>query len=388
MDQETYRNYLKKRGRNLAEVKKNQSDVIMDRTFKVDPNYKRVYILTRDGWKWEDIKFNQHTAPSILKDAVDWYVQFRPKVHYPIGSYMIIPDDTDFSLNLTDDELKDPFTQPVENRTQWWFIVGRDDATQFVNYSVLKCNYEFKWIYKNQIMRCFGSVRNANSYTSGRWRNEKGIYLDNLDSAWIPDILYTYGNNYQSLGLNDNHTLTYDVRLMVTNNNYEPKVYQISKVSEMTPQGVIKLTFKQDDFNKNRDSIKYGVCDYYDNEGHKNIEIIPVKEPTLFTSVISWMTVNDEGELIPGIEDQLQRGKIQYFSVDFYNDGEEVIVEPEWKISGQDEYSIGLMKITKFDNKVIGVRPAKASSLSGKTFTLSVNDIEGNYYSSIDLEVI
>lgn len=166
MKLEDYKKYLQRHGRNLAEVKKNQSDVIIDRTFTRDPNYKRVYILTRDGWKFEDVKYQVHTTPSILKDAVDFWIQFRPKTHYPIGSYVIIPDDTDFDINLTEEQLLDPWSQPVEDRTQWWFIVGRDDARSYVRYNILKCNYEFRWIWKGQIMRCFGATRNANSYTS------------------------------------------------------------------------------------------------------------------------------------------------------------------------------------------------------------------------------
>ena len=169
MDLSSYKEYLQRHGRNLAEVKKNQSDVIVDYTFKRDPNYKRVYILTRDGWKWEDAKYQIHAAPSIVKDAVDYYLQFRPKIHYPIGSYVIIPDDTEFDINLTDEQILDPWSQPVKDRTQWWFIVGRDEARSYVRYSVLKCNFEFKWIWKGQIMRCFGANRSANSYTSGRW---------------------------------------------------------------------------------------------------------------------------------------------------------------------------------------------------------------------------
>jgi len=169
MDRKAYLSYLQKHGRNLAEVKKTQSDVIIDKTFTRDPNYKRVYILTRDGWKFEDAKYQVHTTPSILKDAVDYYLQFRPKTHYPIGSYVIVPDDNDFDVNLTEEQLLNPFSQPVDDRTQWWFIVGKDEARSYVRYNILKCNYEFKWIWKGQIMRCFGSARNANSYTSGRW---------------------------------------------------------------------------------------------------------------------------------------------------------------------------------------------------------------------------
>lgn len=166
MDRESYLNYLRKHGRNLAEVKRNQSDAIIDRTFKRDPNYKRVYILTREGWKFEDAKYQVHTTPSILKDAVDMFLQFPSKHHYLIGSYVIVPDDTDFSINLTESQLKDPWSQPVEDRTQWWVIVGRNDANGFVRYNILKCNYELKWLWKGQIMKCFCSVRDSRSYTS------------------------------------------------------------------------------------------------------------------------------------------------------------------------------------------------------------------------------
>ena len=91
---EMYKNYLSSYGSNLAQVKKNQSDAIMNNSFTADAQYKRVYILTKDGWKWEDAKYQRHAKLSILKDAVDYYLQFRPKVHYPIGSYVFVPDDT------------------------------------------------------------------------------------------------------------------------------------------------------------------------------------------------------------------------------------------------------------------------------------------------------
>lgn len=403
MKLDAYTNYLTRHGRNLAEVKKNQSDVIIDRTFKRDPNYKRVYILTRDGWKFEDAKYQVHTTPSILKDAVDYYLQFRPKVHYPIGSYVIVPDDTEFDINLTEEQLSNPWLQPVSERTQWWFIVGRDEARSYVRYNILRCNYEFKWIWHGQIMKCFGAVRNANSYTSGVWRNDYGYYLDNIDSAWMPDILYTYGEKFQSLGLMNNQTLTYDVRLMVTNSVYEPKVYQITKVSEMTPQGIIKLTFKQDDFNEMTDNPQKLICDYYTPEGNIRVDIEPSsvdKDIVKYRSIISWQIINENGELIPLVDEELQHlsiGKASYFFAEFFDNENLVHIDPEWKIvliNDQDytaddiEYYTNLVTITEFDDSVIAVKPAKAGSLSEKKFRLSVNDGDGNYYSSIDLEVM
>lgn len=166
MNLNQYKAYLSAHGRNEAEIKKNQSDYNIDKTFKRDPTYKRVYILTSEGWKFEDAKYQFHVANSILKDAVDYYLQFRPKIHYPVGSYVIIPDDTSFDINLTEEQLLNPFAQPVEDRTQWWLIVGRTDSNAFVRYNVIKCNWNFKWVYKGKILESFGAVRNANSYTS------------------------------------------------------------------------------------------------------------------------------------------------------------------------------------------------------------------------------
>lgn len=389
MELSQYKNYLMKHGRNVAEIKKNQSDVIMNRTFKRDPNYKRVYILTRDGWQWEDAKYQVHTTPSILRDSVDYYLQFRPKVHYPIGSYVIIPNDEDFDINLTEEELINPFLQPVERRTQWWFIVGRDDARSFVRYSVLKCNYEFKWVWKGRILSCFGSTRNANSYTSGRWLDEISASLDNLVYAWLPDVVYTYGSNtLNQLHLDNNQTITYDQRFMITNNQFDPKCYQVTKIMEMFPQGVIKLSLKQDDFNENRDNVNLGICDYFTNEG--NIKVVINPNPT-GVSTIYRRAINDDGELIPSDGTSLTKGVAAYFEVVF--DGENI--DPEWdlKLIGDYEkdevdYYTNLISLTEFDDGIILLRPAKAGSLSGKMFRLSVSDKNGDFYSSVDLEVI
>ena len=48
---------------------------------------------------------------------------------------------------------------------------------------------------------------------------------------------------------------------------------------------------------------------------------------------------------------------------------------------------IGYMKLTKFDSTTLALKVAKASSLKGKEFILSVSDMNGDYKSSIRLEV-
>lgn len=396
-----YELYLKRHGRNLAEVKKNQSDVIINKTFTRDPNYKRVYILTPEGWKYEDAKYQTHSTPSIIKDAVDYYLQFRPKVHYPVGTYVIIPDDTDFDINLTKEQMDNPFSQPVPQRTQWWFIVGRDDARSYVRYSILKCNYEFKWLWKGNIMRCYGAVRGANSYTSGKWVSEISAALDNVINAWMPDVMYTYGGEaMRELGLDNNQTITYDMRFMITYSDYEPKCYQVTKANDVVPRGLIKFTLKQDDFNINRDNPQLGICDYYSEEGNILANIEPSDNPEDITSMVSSIMRKDldaNGELIDSSSGSyLDKGVNSYFEVHFTNEGSDTVVDPEWHITlindsnyTEDEvkYYVDLLAVTEFDDSIVSIKPRKAGSLSGKKYKLSVSDKNGNYYSSIDLEV-
>lgn len=391
MNLQSYRHLLNSEGDSLAEVKRNQSDNVINNTFTFDPSYKRIYILTKDGWKFEDAKYQFHTAKSILRDDVDYYLQFRPKVHYPIGSYVIIPDDTSSEINLTTSELRNPFEQPINKRTQWWIIVNRDESSSFVRYNVLRCNWEFKWLWKGEINRCFGIIRSAQSYTSGVWRDEISATTDNLSSAWLPDIYYTYGDRYKDLGLYDNRTIMHGQRFILSNNIIDPKVYQTTKIVDLNPQGIIKLTFKQDELNEKTDNIQLNICDYYNPSG-ENLTNDSESEKTsiIGTSEIKAMCINKNGELdfIGGqIDTHLHIGGNSYFSAVFSSSE----VKAHWHISCLNDentsYYEGLIKIKELNSTTVSLKPSKAKSLIGKRFRLSVSDENGCYYSSIDLEV-
>jgi len=395
-----YKNYLTSHGQILGQVKKNQSDVLMNSTFTQDPNYKRVYILTPDGWKWEDAKYQTHSAPSISKDPVDYYLQFRPKTHYPIGSYVIVPDDTSPEINLNDEELINPFTQPTKNRTQWWIIVGRDEANAFVRYMILKCDWELRWVYGGKLQTCWGCSKLASSYTAGTWRDDLSASLDDLTNIWINDTWHTYGDKLESLGMCDTRTIMHGQRFFMSNNILDPKIYEVTKIKDINPQGIIKLSIKQDELDEKRDNIELRVCDYYSNEGDIQIDKPVVETPdNTKSSEIHWMYVGDDGELDYGDEmslELLQIGQTSYFMAKFYDGTDEIKVDGQWRIKlantddlSEEEisYYIGLMKLTKFDFSTVALKPAKASSLKGVKFILSVEDINGQYASSIEVEV-
>ena len=387
----SYKNYLSTRGNTLGQVKRTQSDVIMNNTFTLDPTYKKVYILTKDGWKWEDAKYQTHSTPSIQKDPVDYYLQFRPKTHYPIGSYVIVPDDSDFDINLTKEELERPFTQPTKSRTQWWIIVGRDDANAYVRYMILKCDWECRWIYKGKLMTSWGCSKLASSYSSGVWQDDMSASLDDLTSIWLNDPRHIYGDKVEELGMCDTRSIMHGQRFFMSNNDLDPKIYEVTKIKDINPQGIIKLSIKQDELDEKRDNIELRVCDYYTNEGDILIDIPQVETPDIEKwSKIGWFAIDEYGELIDGIPTTLTLGGTYYFGVEFSGEN----IDAQWKIDLVGDYSVddkayyaGLMKLTKFDSSTIALKPAKASSLKGKKFILSVSDSNGEYFSSIEVEV-
>jgi hypothetical protein len=399
IDLNTCKKALTANGQNLAQHKRNQSNQIINLSFTRDPNYKRVYILTKEGWKYEDAKYQTHTTPSILKDAVDYYLQFRPKIHYPIGSYVIVPDDTGFDINLSGMEIDDPFEQPIENRTQWWIIVGKDDSPAYVRYNILKCNWNFQWIWEGNVQSCFGCLRSANSYTSGRWDDEISSSLDNLTGFWLPDLHYTYGDNLKKLHLDDNRTIMHEQRFMMTTNLLDPKVYQVTKVVDLNPLGIIKYNVKQDDLDRKVDNVELRICNYYSSSGESKVTD-PIQENIISdnhkTSEIYSFSLDSDNELIESdkLITSISLGTTFYYSVKFSDKN----VSPEWHlkiIDTSDEYSSdkktyfeGLIKMIMFEDGSISLKPGKANSLIGKCFELSVSDISGEYYSSIELEVV
>ena len=414
-----YKSMLTSRGKNLSQARRRQSDVIMNATFTGDTGYKRVYILDPDrGWHYEDAKYSKHATVSILKDAVDYYLQFRPKVHYPIGVYVFIPDDTDDDIGFEEFEPIDPFKDEGFDMNKLWMIVNKNDDAQFVRYNVLKCNWDFRWICrvhgKMELMHVYSASRNANSYTSGIWNNEVSTQLDNVTNGWVPDTHYLYGSEgLKRFNLCDTRYMNYGQRFVMSHNKVNPKVYAISKVVDLNPMGVINLTLKQDEWDEKRDNKELLICNYYDDTGETQI-IIPEAKPqdTTLTSYIYTAHINEDGELELDLVDQETRDRdynkleingTYYFVAEYYTGtvGGEQVIEPErkseWKLNlkntdgltdAEIKHLDNMMVMETIDDNIISIHPKRAKTLIGHTFTLTVTDITGESRSTMDVEVI
>lgn len=212
----------------------------------------------------------------------------------------------------------------------------------------------------------------------------------------MPDIYYAYGNNLYELGLDDNRTVMHEQRFMLSNNILDPKVYQVTKVTDLNPSGVIKYSIKQDELDNKRDNVELQICDYYTDSGDQKTETIQKPQMMITKSQIRWLTLNDDGELEPLYDKSKQYlylGMNSYFEYKLpYQD-----LKSEWNLSVYDRknelsdedktYYEGLMKITVMDNVTISIKPGKANSLIGKRFILSATGNNGDNHSSIVLEV-
>ncbi len=150
------------RGNTLGQYTVNKSKVLMDHTFTRDPNYRianlydsNMNLLEKDI----EIKFQSNVKVTLAKDQVEYNVQFRPN-YFPeklyikedgkerLGFYMDIPN------NLGEMEK--------------WLILAKNDRV-FTRYTVLKCNWTFKFIANRKIYSILGILRSSNNYNSGVW---------------------------------------------------------------------------------------------------------------------------------------------------------------------------------------------------------------------------
>lgn len=229
----------------------------------------------------------------------------------------------------------------------------------------------------------------------GIWRAEKTITLDNLTGFWMPDTNLVYGDNLEKLGLSDTRTVIHDQRFLLTTNEIDPKVYVVTKVVEVSPIGVLRVSIKEDEFNPNRDNIKLRICDYYTNVGDLTMDVEEPIPPSPEQFTIVEMVIDENGELIDKdtpISSVINIGNISYYRA--IESGCEFITAV-WTIESIDsELSeeekkrlVGLIKLTTYDGNVVSVKPGKANSLIGKHFRLIATNDEGDYKTEIEWEV-
>ena len=279
----------------IGQIHKENSDFVMEETFFNDPQAKVCYIYDfyHDDKPWlaEDIthenttktkidaKFIVTKYSSVDKDQVEYHLQFRPSqpvrfteddelyyyetdykkrysTQFPIGLFVDIPDE--------------------KNVYRKWLIVAKEEGNQFLKYSVLPCDYYLHWIEINgteRIKRKMWCVSRAmNSYTSGRWIDRYMLGLDDIQKIWIPINPITEQLSYIEENKNK--------RLVLSALIKKPHVWQISKVENTKPLGIIKITLDQDSWDEHTDYVNLETGEMYADYHTSDIAPTDPTEPT------------------------------------------------------------------------------------------------------------
>lgn len=324
----TYKIMMGLKGNTSAQMRKNDSDMIMENTWNEDLQSRVAYIydyfhddepdknvdLNPAESKSKvavDIKFITDSYNTLAKDQVPYHIQFRPShenpleyfedeyvkkygIEYPLGLFIDIPD----------------IKTGIYRR--WLICATANLYEQFSSWSVLPCDYKYQWIYtKNGVRKKYemwGAQRSQNSYNSGVYLDRIIEKVENQKKALLP---------YNSIS----QTLYYNQRLIISapvDEGIEPTAWRVTKVENNNPIGIMNMTFAQDKFDNLHDYIERDLsgkvigmwADYYSSTVEPTENVIENQNKTDIYNVI---TINS---LKPQIR---VRGSNKILTAKFYN---------------------------------------------------------------------
>lgn len=386
-----------------GEVRKIQSDDIMDATWWEDINSRVAYLCDwyhdneplklnnmnpkNDPLKIPiDVKYLQSSSQTYDKDQVTFHIQLRPKQEcnvsyykeyfedryssmFPIGLYAIIQDE-----------------KGMWNR---WLIVDKANinVTQFPTFEILRCDYVFQYIIDNTKYQIPGVLRSQNSYNSGIWSDYRITSVEDQQKFAIPlnrdteKIWYTANGN--------------NLRLIIDGKvTTEPRCWKVTKVNRISPNGIARITMAQDLFNEHTDYVELdnngnviGMwADYYSDN------ILPEDfKPNPTQKIYSILTYS-------GLKPEIKSGgSYKKITIKFYdNNNEEIqLINGEWifTVDSKDAIQEGLISVlyskdsSDVDDNQVKVKFNKNDLYIGKLLNINYTSVNG-VSSNIELEIV
>lgn len=382
----------------IGQIHKDTSDFLMEATWDNDIQTKECYIYdykhddsptlnknivyTKDTTKTKiSAKFIIASYASMDKSQVAYHLMFKPSeqlvfnegdemyyyetgyrqrysMEFPLGMYVDIPDDKGVYCR--------------------WLIVDYEEANQFMKYLILPCDYRFNWIQiingKKYKKYMWGCIRGQASYTSGEYLDRIFTRLDNVDKFMLPlnDITETF--NYSD-------EIGYQQRLVISAKVKNPNTWEVSKLENIKPIGVLQVTVKQTPFDPVRDYIEYDEngnitdmwCDWFTADKADPVDVDPPPRPT--TDILCELAVSS-----PTIK---VNGSYRTVTATYTLDGEDVSEEcagypHEWRFYVDDfdeENRIDQLLIIKdTDNpNIIKIKFANDRDYIGRRILINLN---------------
>lgn len=291
----------------LGEIRKEQSDWLMEQTWTDDIQSKVCYIYDyfhddqselNVGMTYEnttktkiDAKFIVSNYGSITKDQVAYHLMFKPSQPIEFSEFdELYYFETDYRKQWGTNFPTGLFIDiPNEKKVyEKWLILTMEQGNQFIKYNILPCNYLFEWVetcgQKRYKRKMWGCDRQQLSYDSGLWIDRYFNVPSNISKAYLPLNLITENINY--IGENGENQ-----RMFISAKTKHPLVWKLSKLENTKPIGILQLTFTQSAINSHTDYIEkdsngkiIGMwADYFSSTDPINQEII--KPSTIYGKI-------------------------------------------------------------------------------------------------------
>lgn len=243
---EHYKNRMARRGTNMSEMLRVQSNMVIEQTWNRDPNYRRVYVVRvsrglptlADKHELIDVKFNVDSYQKVGSDEPAYHLQFRQ------GAEKLNPDIGVGSYVYMEDE---------DGDWKWWLICALDERPAFRQYQILECNWKFGWVVDGKIYYHLGVWRNGSSNREA----DEGAHITMVNGngvAWMPTNA-------------DTQTIGHGQRFLISDKGRIPPLcFNVSNIIDTRPVGLTKFVMSQSAFDKDHDNAELMLANYYDGE--------------------------------------------------------------------------------------------------------------------------
>ena len=238
-----YKSRMAHRGRNMSEMLRMQSNMVIEQTWNHDPNARQVYVVkvnrglptVTDKHELVDVKFNVDTYQKVGSDEPAYHLQFRHGAEkrnpdIGVGSYVYMEDE--------------------DGEWKWWMIVSLDERPQFRQYHIIECNWKFGWVVDGKIYYHLGILRNGSSTREVDENSYTSIVNGNM-ICWMATNTET-------------QTIGHDQKFLISDaGRMPPLCYSVATISDSMPVGITKFVMSQSTFDQIHDNADLMLAGYY-----------------------------------------------------------------------------------------------------------------------------
>lgn len=246
-------------GRTIGERRRDNSDLITERMWDGDIQSRKAFLydsahddepdkaygLEPQASRYKipvDIKYIINTYNSDTRAQVSYHIQFKPSYRctvdyydaafhrkcgseFPIGLYIDIPDTNGIYRRYLIAETANAFNP------------------QFPTWGVYPCDEKLMWVSGGTKNTLWGCMRMISSWSSGIWRDSKIETPEDQQLIFLPFC-------------KEAESLYYNLRVIMTASAAVPLAWRVTKVNNLNPRGIVKLTFVQDTFDQHKDLVE------------------------------------------------------------------------------------------------------------------------------------